>query len=102
MPMRRPGSVTAAGVLAIVYGSLFSLCGFCGLVGIAAQGAMGNNFMAGNDPMQVQLQKELQNALERDVPGYKAFQIVGTIVGLGEAVVMLVAGIGLLYMRRWA
>ena len=101
MPFRRPGAATAAGVLAIIYGSLFSLCGLCGLVGLAAQGA-GHNFMAGNDPMQIQLQQELQQALERDVPGYQAIEIVGAIVGLGGALLLLSAGIGIFYMRRWA
>jgi hypothetical protein len=101
MPFRRPGSATAAGVLAIIYGSLFSLCGLCGILGVATQGA-GNNFMIGNDPQQAQLQKALQDALERDIPAYQAYQIAGTIVGLACALLLLIAGIGVLYLSRGA
>jgi hypothetical protein len=36
MLQRRPGSVTAAAVLAIIYGSLFTICGLCGVFGLAA------------------------------------------------------------------
>ncbi len=102
MPSFRPGSVTAAAVLSIIYGSLFTLCGLCGVVSLAAQGAMGKNFLAGGDPMQVQLQKQLEDALQREVPGYQAFQVVGTIISLGEALALLIAGIGLLSMQPWA
>jgi hypothetical protein len=102
MPSRRPGSVTAAGIMAIIYGSLFTLCGVCSVISLAAQGAMGNNLFAGNDPMQAQLQNQLQAALERDVPGYQAFQIGSSIISLGVAVALLIAGIGLLNMGRWA
>jgi hypothetical protein len=101
MPSRRPGSVTAAGVMAIIYGSLFTLCGLCGLT---AQ-ATGNNFMVG-DPKQAELQKEFQKefqqALERDVPGYQVIQAIVTVVSLSMAVIMFIGGIGLLYMRQWA
>ena len=102
MAFRRPGAATAAAVLAIIYGSLFTLCGLCGLANVVAQGAMGNNIMAGNDPKQAEMQKALQDALERDAPEYQAYQIVTTIVSLIGSLLLLFAGIGLLYMRRWA
>jgi hypothetical protein len=98
MPIRRPASVTAAGVMAIVYGSLFSLCGVCGLIFQAT----GNDFMVGADPMHAQMQKALEEAMEKDLEGHKALQTAIAIVGLGEAVALLIAGIGILYMRRWA
>jgi hypothetical protein len=102
MPSPRPGSVTAAAVLSIIYGSLFTLCGLCGMFSLVAQGAMGKNFMAGGDPVQEQLQKEMEAALRNDVPGYQAVQAGGTILGLAEAVALLCAGIGLLSMQSWA
>lgn len=102
MPSPRPGSVTAAAVLSIIYGSLFTLCGLCGMVGLVAQGAMGKNFMGGGDPAQEQLQKEMEDALRKDVPGYQAVQAGSTILSLGEAVALLCAGIGLLSMQSWA
>jgi hypothetical protein len=102
MPYRRPGAVTAAGVMAIIYGSLFTLCGMCGVASLAAQGAMGNNMFAGNDPVQIQVQNQVQAALARDVPGYATFQAAGTVLGLVEAAAILVAGIGILNVKRWA
>jgi hypothetical protein len=101
MPYHRPGSATAAGVLAIIYGSLFSLCGLCGVVSVATQGA-GNNFMFGNDEQHAQLQKAMLAALDRDVPGYQVYQVAGTAAGLIGASLMLLAGIGVLYLRGWA
>lgn len=102
MPPVRPGSATAAGVLAIIYGSIFTLCGLCGAIALIAQGAMGADFMGGGDPMQAEVQKKIQDAMERDVPAYHVMQIAGTVVGLLEALGLLVGGIGVLYLRPWA
>lgn len=101
MPLERPGSVTAAGVLCIIYGSLFTLCGLCGVAGLAMQGEGANPF-AGGDPAQAELQKQLQANIEADVPAYRAFNISTTILSLGEAVCLLIGGIGLLRLQPWA
>jgi hypothetical protein len=102
MPSPRPGSVTAAAVLSIIYGSLFTLCGLCGMVSLVAQEAMGKNLFGGDDPVREKLQKEVEAALRNDVPGYQAVDVGGKILGLGGAVALLCAGIGLLSMRSWA
>src|SRR5262245_13805382 len=102
MPPRRPGAVTAAGVMAIIYGSLFTLCGVCGIVGMAAQDGMGGNPFAGGDPAQAKIMKEVQEAIVAEMPAYESIQVISSIVSLAEAVALLVAGIGLLSMRRWA
>src|SRR5262245_33349087 len=102
MPSPRPGSVTAAGVLSIIYGSLFTLCGMCAVGGMLGQEAMGKNFFGGNDPVQMQVQNEWEQALQRDVPTYQAFQIGTNLVNLALAVSLLIAGIGLLSMNPWA
>jgi hypothetical protein len=102
MLQQRPGSVIAAAVLAIIYGSLFMICGLCGLVSLAAQGTINQGLFGGGDPQQAQMQKQVQEAIERDVPGLRVFQIAGTIVGLAEALALLIAGIGLLGMHSWA
>ena len=101
MRSQRPGSATAAAILAIIYGSLFTLCGLCGAASLVMQGGMGKNFMGGADPNQARIQKQLEDTLKRDIPGYQAFQVGGTIVGLGEALALLLAGIGLLNMQPW-
>ncbi len=103
MSRRRPGAVTAASVMAIIYGSLFTLCGVCGIVGMAAQSDMGDNpFFAGQDPAQAKVMKEVQAAIAADLPAGESIQIVAALVGLCESVALLVAGIGLLGMRHWA
>ncbi len=102
MTSPRPGAVTAAAVLAIIYGSLCTLGGLCGVAGLAAQGAVGQNFMAGGDPNQAKFQKDLQDALQREVPGYQAYLVAGSILGLAVSLALLIGGIGLLGMNSWA
>jgi hypothetical protein len=99
---RRPGAATAAGVLAIIYGSLGLLCGVCGLATLIMQGAGGNNMLFGADPAQAELQKKLQDAMVKDLPAYDVVQIAGSVLGLMVAVALLLGGIGILNMRRWA
>lgn len=100
MLQKRPASVTAAGVLAIIYGCLFIACGLCGVGGLAMQGTQ--DAFGGGDPQQVQMQKQMQEAMERDAPGLKVIQIAGPIINLVESSSLLVAGIGLFGMRSWA
>lgn len=102
MPAARPGAVTAAGVLAIIYGGLFSMCGLVGMAGMAAQGGMGKNMFGGGDPNQEKFQKELEKHLERDAPGYQAFQISSSVLGLAGSLALLIGGIGLFGMKPWA
>src|SRR5258708_3470560 len=98
---RRPASVTAAGVLAIIYGCLFTICGLCGVAGVALSGKP-NALCGGGDPQQAEMQKQLEAAMERDVPAYRAVQISIPLVNLVVAVTLLVAGICLFGMRSWA
>ena len=102
MSSPRPGSVTAAAVLSIIYGSLFTLCGLCGVVLLLAQGVMGKTFLERGDAAQQKLKKEIEEALQADVPGYQVVGAANKILGLGEAVALLCAGIGLLNLRFWA
>lgn len=109
MIQTRPGAVTAAGVLSIIYGSLFTLCGLCGVASLVAQGSgadMGAMFGGGGDAVQKEMQKriqeEVQKAMERDAPAYNAYQIGSAILGLAEAVAFLIVGIGLVRMSPWS
>jgi len=102
MSSPRPGSVTAAAVLSIIYGSLLTLCGLCSLVMLVAQGAIGENLLGGGNPVQKKLKKEIEDVMRRDVPGYQVVGPVNNILSLGEAIALLCAGIGLLNMRSWA
>jgi hypothetical protein len=101
MARQRPGSVTAAAVMCIIYGSLFTLCGSCSLLSLALQSA-GKNLFGGGNPQLEQAQKQLQDALEDDMPAHPAVEVSGTVLELVEALALLVAGIGLISIQRWA
>ncbi len=111
MPPRKPASVIAAGVMAIIYGSLGLLCGFCGLISLAAQELMGQNFnfnmaAAGGDPglaaFLTQFEKEMKDIIQRDIPLNTVIQVAETVLSLLFAVLILAGGIGLLKMKRWS
>ena len=105
MPSRKPGSVTAAAIMAIIFGSLALLCGFCGIAGQAAQGA-NFNFMGGQgDPNAAvfqELQKEMEKSLQAEVPFANIIQIAGTIINLVLGSLMLIGGTGLINMKPWS
>lgn len=101
MPRPRPGALTVVAVLGIVYGCLATTCNLCGVFGLAMQGTMSQGF-PGGDEKQAKLQKDLEAAIERDVPAYRAIQIALPVVSLLLGIAMLAAGIGLLRSQAWA
>lgn len=101
MAAERPGTVTAAGVLCIIYGSVGVLCGICGVISLVMQ-ASGANLFAGGDALQAQLQVEMEAALRREVPAYQTVQVITSIFGLIVPIVLLTSGIGLFGLRPWA
>jgi hypothetical protein len=102
MPTQRPGALTAAAILCIIYGSLGAMSGVCGIAGMALQGAGGKNLLAGNDPAQAEMQKKMEEALERKLPGHAAFDLSYALLSLLTAIGLLIAGIGLLGVRPWS
>lgn len=86
--MERPTSITVCGVLNIVFGAIGLLCAPCMLVALLMpQGNFGGN------PVMHAMQT---NAL------YKGWVIGGSGIGFFAAIVLVVAGIGLLNLRNWA
>jgi len=69
---------------------------------LVTQGALGNNFMGGGDPAAAAMQKEMEAALAANAPGYNIMQAFNTILGLIVSIALLVGGIALLSMVRWA
>src|SRR5688500_16354564 len=80
MRLERPGSVTAASVLSIIYGIAGVLCGLCGIVGLLFYDAAGGN----------------------RIPCYQIVQMSAIFLESISAVALLTAGIGLLSLQRWA
>jgi hypothetical protein len=96
----RPSSITAAAVMAIIYGGLLTVCGLCGVAGLANRGGAEGNFFG--DPRQQEVQKKLEELMEQEAPAYRSYQGASTFFSLAEAVGLLVAGIELLKVKRWA
>jgi hypothetical protein len=114
MPPRKPGSVTAAGVMAIIDGSLGLLCGVCGLLTLALVGILGPDLKelnlnkvaaGGNAQVEAFLDvytKEMSEIVSREIPWNTLIQLADVIAGLVLSALFLVGGIGLLKMRRWS
>lgn len=91
MARPRPGALTAAGVLCIIYGSLGLLCGILNIANVAFIGALGN---AG--PM------DIVNVMRREMPGYFAVNWINGLVQFLDAIALLMAGCFLFGRQRWA
>ncbi len=100
MPVQqRPTAVTVIAVINFIVGGL-------GLLGLLCGGAallflfsvLGN---VNPPPGQPNPLKEVQGLFE-SIPGYIPFIIASSVLGGIWAIVLIVAGVGLLRMRRWA
>lgn len=100
MSSKRPGALTAFGIMNIVFGSIWSLCCFCSGGGMFFVGAVMQNPPPNDDP-EFQKQLELLRGITDNVPSFVAYfmvMIFGTAI---LAFVMLIAGIGLLQVKKW-
>jgi hypothetical protein len=100
----RPTSVLILAILHLVGGGLGLLFG---LIGLVMQAVTMNNAaaVAAPAPSAVTAQNfgvALTRYAETNVPGYNAVQFGGTAFGLLLDVLLLAAGMGLLYMQPWA
>jgi hypothetical protein len=82
------------GILNIVIGSLTLLCGLCDVLGYAFVGSLMN--APGENPVLEELKY-----LEKRLPGYLRLEIGRDVVILVLAVLLIMAGIGLLMTRGW-
>src|SRR5438105_717931 len=87
MPRPRPTAVTIIGISNIVFGGLGVLCGLCGISAYALGGAV-----AGRD---------LVEHMNQRIPGWYFWEVGKIAVGLLLSILLIVAGIGLLNMRKW-
>jgi hypothetical protein len=89
MRRRRPGSVTTFGILNIVFGALFLLCGLASLSETRAE-------VNGKD-----VSDELKAYLVSEVPGYNVWRFGSVGIGVLLGVGFVVSGIGLLQIQSW-
>src|SRR4051812_44361374 len=100
MARKRPGGVTAMGILNIVFGSLFLLCYVCSglslVMNVSRAGGGGGGFGGGMDDAA------MWNFMTSEVPGYAVFSTANILLNLAASILLLTCGIGLLNMRSWA
>ena len=99
MEQKRPTALTVMGILNIVLGSLGLLCTcFGGLMLL---------FLA-NPPAELRQDPNIKAVLAqmefvaREVPSYKAVTVSQLVAGLLLTLLLIVTGIGLLYVKKWA
>ncbi len=99
MARKRPTVLTVMGILNIVLGSLFLLCGLCG--GVFLLAAFGGALDAKMFPGGVNPLSDMWNFMKAEVPGFAVFTIAEMVVSMVLSVTLVVAGIGLLGFRNW-
>jgi hypothetical protein len=100
MERNQAAPILVIAILHFVVGGLGLVCNLCGG---ASQLATGKSAFApkGADPKQAQLQQEMTDSLEKNLPSYKVVQIATTAVSLAFGVTLIVAGIGLWLLAPW-
>jgi hypothetical protein len=96
MRYQRPGAVKAAAIMCIIYGSIFTLLGLCGVIGLLVQ-----DMLFGNGPEAV-VQKHVDDVREQEVPAYRYYMATSLVLGLAESLTILISGIFLFRLSRGA
>jgi hypothetical protein len=98
MERKRPGALTAIAVLNIVFGSLGLICSCLYSLGVGVlMIATPNN----PDPRLADLGR-IAEVLKREIPSYLPIEISMALYFVLVSSLLIVAGIGLLYIARWA
>lgn len=97
MVRERPAAVLVMAILNIVFGSLGLICSLCAGVGLALFfGGFTSAPAANAGPLKDMI------SLEQAIPSYKYMMIATDLGRIVLAVILLVAGIGLIGMNPWA
>jgi hypothetical protein len=99
MRRRRHPAVITMAVINIVFGGLSILCGGCGLALHAGLQAAGNAPGARGGPDQL---GELVKFLNKECPGYLVMEVGRSTGVMVLGLVLVLAGVGLLYLQSWA
>lgn len=95
---RRPTIILVMAILNMVMGGITLLCGLCAAGGNALLAAMATSAPgAVGNPVQ-----DMTTFLNKEVPGWQAVEIGRGILLILFAIVLVVSGIGLLKMQKWA
>jgi len=109
MQNRRPTSVLVIAILQLVFGGLGIVCGICGAVGSgfqdnpAFQGGGANNAdQAKMKEAAKKFEEKTKEIEEKKAPGLHVYEVAAHVMGWVLSVAMIVSGLGLLKMQRWA
>jgi hypothetical protein len=106
MERRRPTAVTVMGVLNIVFGSLSLLCTLClGIMFLFVSALFSQPLppmpQGPGMPPNVPPINEVWDLMRQQVTWLMPYLIGSLLVGLVLAIMLIIAGIGLLNMKRW-
>lgn len=97
-PPKRPVAVLVIAVLHFAFGGFFLMCGLCG----AGFQLIGQNTALVNPGQQAPaMTDDMDRFIAEKLPYARAVQWAMLAKNLGTALLMIVAGVGLLQMRRW-
>jgi hypothetical protein len=98
MPRKRPTAVLVIAIFHFIFAACGGISGVMQLSGAAAGlGKMGG----AGDPKAAKMQEDMERAIAAKFPAHKTFEKVEAGVALLIAILLLVAGIGLLNMQPW-
>jgi hypothetical protein len=86
------------GILNIVFGSLSLVCVVC----LGGSWLVGLNTDLLQQHLGVNLVEDKWKFMNSEIPGYAAITVGGLVLGFVMGMLLLVAGIGLLYVQNWA
>jgi hypothetical protein len=95
---RRPAVVLVIAILNFVFGGIVVLCGLCAAGGNALTAAWGSSQKGTiGDPVA-----DMTSFLDKEVPGWQVIEVMRGLLLVFLAVILIVAGVGLLKMQNWA
>jgi hypothetical protein len=98
MERKRPGALTAIAVLNIVFGSLGLICSCFYSLGVGVLLTVSPN----NPNPQLANLGEVADIIKREIPSYLPIEISVALYFVVFSCLLIVAGIGLLYIANWA
>lgn len=99
MTRERPTAVLVMAILNMVFGGLGVVCGVCGVAGLMFLLSLPTSSLMANVPPQ---DRAAMASAFAPLEQFKTFMIGNMVLSIIMAVVLVVAGIGLLKMQPWA
>src|SRR5206468_2216193 len=99
MNRQRPTVVLVMAIVNMIAGALAILCGACGIGSAVLSKSLASGPRTGSASVN---QAELSAYLNQQIPGYSYIEGGYSVLLFFLGIIVIVAGIGLLWMHRWA